>query len=358
MDLVRPNDEIRVGGEIEAQCTKCGRPTTHRIVDMKKEGVPGKCECLACKSKHIYRKPVEPAADARSEPAKFKTVTRKKAPVSWPAAEAALKAKAPAKAAEAQVAEPMGPEAADAAPEAAPVKFPTARPPVVRPPVARPAKPPKKEAKPAAAITEEMLEDVVQAFAEDAEFAADMAEEDEDDDDLFADIPDIGGEDADSEDSDSEDVADPEIISDPYGMEARSAADDVAAKAAKGARAETLKATAAKGKAKEPAARPERKEAAKKPARPRAGAKADKGKGLEEAAALLKEWEEMSAAPQSKVVAYTLDGSYSAGQHLDHPAFGLGIVRAVIPPNKIRVNFRVGLKTLIMMVPLRAEPAS
>ncbi|MDR2354364.1 MAG: hypothetical protein LBF22_14635 [Deltaproteobacteria bacterium] len=58
MDIVRPNDEIRVGGEIESRCTKCKEVTTHRVVSMK-DGVPKTVHCLVCHGDHQYRKPLD-----------------------------------------------------------------------------------------------------------------------------------------------------------------------------------------------------------------------------------------------------------------------------------------------------------
>jgi len=44
---------------------------------------------------------------------------------------------------------------------------------------------------------------------------------------------------------------------------------------------------------------------------------------------------------------YTLDGFYDAGQKLDHSKFGLGMVKNMIPPNKMEVLFEDGMKLLI-----------
>ena len=49
-------DELRVGAEIDAQCTKCRRPTNHRIVSMM-DGTVKHVICLTCQSKHNYRPP-------------------------------------------------------------------------------------------------------------------------------------------------------------------------------------------------------------------------------------------------------------------------------------------------------------
>jgi hypothetical protein len=54
MTLVRPNDELRVGGEIEAYCTKCRLMTNHRIVAFEDEKIK-KVICLTCQSQHVFR---------------------------------------------------------------------------------------------------------------------------------------------------------------------------------------------------------------------------------------------------------------------------------------------------------------
>ncbi|MDW7709024.1 MAG: hypothetical protein SCH98_01015 [Deferrisomatales bacterium] len=38
---------------------------------------------------------------------------------------------------------------------------------------------------------------------------------------------------------------------------------------------------------------------------------------------------------------------FRAGSLLDHPTFGLGLVRKVLPPNKVEVLFRDGIRRLI-----------
>ena len=44
---------------------------------------------------------------------------------------------------------------------------------------------------------------------------------------------------------------------------------------------------------------------------------------------------------------YTMAGQYSAGEKLDHPVFGLGLVQKLVPPDKMEVLFESGSKTLI-----------
>lgn len=56
MAYTRPLDDIRVGGEIDAVCTRCKILTNHRIVAMV-EGMVKRVICLTCQSQHNYRQP-------------------------------------------------------------------------------------------------------------------------------------------------------------------------------------------------------------------------------------------------------------------------------------------------------------
>lgn len=56
MAYTRPLDDIRVGGEIDAVCTKCRIITNHRIVAMV-DGLVKRVICLTCDSQHNYRQP-------------------------------------------------------------------------------------------------------------------------------------------------------------------------------------------------------------------------------------------------------------------------------------------------------------
>jgi ribosomal protein L44E len=44
---------------------------------------------------------------------------------------------------------------------------------------------------------------------------------------------------------------------------------------------------------------------------------------------------------------YALDGSYEAGEKVDHPVFGTGMVRKLISPDKMEVLFEQGGKLLV-----------
>jgi predicted flap endonuclease-1-like 5' DNA nuclease len=78
MDLERPNKEIRVGGEVEAFCTKCHRDTMHRIVTMSGKS-PKKVECQSCNGQHLFRLPKGEATEEKPK-AKKPSVQVKKAP--------------------------------------------------------------------------------------------------------------------------------------------------------------------------------------------------------------------------------------------------------------------------------------
>jgi hypothetical protein len=56
MAYTRPLDDIRVGGEIDAVCTRCKILTNHRIVAMV-DGTVKRVICLTCQSQHNYRQP-------------------------------------------------------------------------------------------------------------------------------------------------------------------------------------------------------------------------------------------------------------------------------------------------------------
>ena len=56
MAYTRPLKDIRVGGEIDATCTRCRMVTNHRIVAMP-DDVIKRVICLTCDSQHNYRQP-------------------------------------------------------------------------------------------------------------------------------------------------------------------------------------------------------------------------------------------------------------------------------------------------------------
>ena len=77
-----------------------------------------------------------------------------------------------------------------------------------------------------------------------------------------------------------------------------------------------------------------------KTAAPRTGRK-DPG------AAEREEWESLSPAMDpNKALPYDMNGRYREKNLVAHPVFGLGIVKLLIPPNKMQVLFQDGNKLL------------
>lgn len=59
------------------------------------------------------------------------------------------------------------------------------------------------------------------------------------------------------------------------------------------------------------------------------------------------EWESLRAAMEGKVVqAYDMNGKYRTNELVEHAVFGLGIVKFVVGPNKMKVLFQSGMKLL------------
>lgn len=59
------------------------------------------------------------------------------------------------------------------------------------------------------------------------------------------------------------------------------------------------------------------------------------------------EWESLKLALHAEsAAAYDMNGKYPANAIINHPAFGLGVVRLLVPPNKMQVHFRDGIKLL------------
>lgn len=64
-------------------------------------------------------------------------------------------------------------------------------------------------------------------------------------------------------------------------------------------------------------------------------------------AAEREEWESLSPAMDpGKALPYDMNGKYRVNNLVAHPVFGLGIVKQVIPPNKMQVLFQDGNKLL------------
>lgn len=71
--------------------------------------------------------------------------------------------------------------------------------------------------------------------------------------------------------------------------------------------------------------------------------------GRAAASAVEQEWQSRvgSKEPAGAVPYPAAGGRLRSGDLLAHAAFGLGVVRKIIPPNKIEVLFRTGIKRLI-----------
>ena len=64
-------------------------------------------------------------------------------------------------------------------------------------------------------------------------------------------------------------------------------------------------------------------------------------------AAEREEWESLGPAMEpDKALPYDMNGKYRVNNLVAHPVFGLGIVKLVMPPNKMQVLFRDGNKLL------------
>jgi hypothetical protein len=48
----------------------------------------------------------------------------------------------------------------------------------------------------------------------------------------------------------------------------------------------------------------------------------------------------------SRALRYSMDASFRSGDVIAHPTFGLGLVRRIVPPQKIDVLFRDGIRRL------------
>ncbi|MDD4458148.1 MAG: hypothetical protein PHC98_11290 [Syntrophotalea acetylenica] len=59
------------------------------------------------------------------------------------------------------------------------------------------------------------------------------------------------------------------------------------------------------------------------------------------------QWQEAAARLRSgQSVPYAMDRSFKKGDAVDHPAFGMGIVVDMVPPNKVEILFESGRKLL------------
>jgi hypothetical protein len=64
-------------------------------------------------------------------------------------------------------------------------------------------------------------------------------------------------------------------------------------------------------------------------------------------AAALEEWESLLPTMQAdRAIAYDMNGKFKLNDLVEHTAFGVGVVRLLIKPNKMEVLFRGGKKLL------------
>ena len=80
MAYTRPLNDIRVGGEIDAVCTRCRMVTNHRIVAMV-DGLVKRVICLTCDSQHNYH---QPPGEKKQAAAKTMRVSREMKKTSAP----------------------------------------------------------------------------------------------------------------------------------------------------------------------------------------------------------------------------------------------------------------------------------
>ena len=57
-------------------------------------------------------------------------------------------------------------------------------------------------------------------------------------------------------------------------------------------------------------------------------------------------WQRTLNATLAEPKPYSMQESYDAGDIIDHPKFGSGVVQEVFPPNKIQILFRDGVRML------------
>lgn len=61
---------------------------------------------------------------------------------------------------------------------------------------------------------------------------------------------------------------------------------------------------------------------------------------------LERQWREALARTPATPVPYSMSGAFGLGSLVDHPTFGIGIVLALTPPDKMEILFQEGIKAL------------
>lgn len=63
-------------------------------------------------------------------------------------------------------------------------------------------------------------------------------------------------------------------------------------------------------------------------------------------AELERQWQDALARNPAAPVPYSMNGTFALGGLVDHPTFGVGMVLALTPPDKMEILFREGVKAL------------
>ncbi|HJA09283.1 MAG TPA: hypothetical protein H9962_08870 [Candidatus Mailhella merdigallinarum] len=63
-------------------------------------------------------------------------------------------------------------------------------------------------------------------------------------------------------------------------------------------------------------------------------------------AELERQWQDALARNPATPVPYSMNGTFALGGLVDHPTFGVGMVLALTPPDKMEILFREGVKAL------------
>ncbi|MCH5276851.1 MAG: hypothetical protein J1E80_03335 [Desulfovibrionaceae bacterium] len=63
-------------------------------------------------------------------------------------------------------------------------------------------------------------------------------------------------------------------------------------------------------------------------------------------AELERQWQDALARNPATPEPYAMTGNYALGALVDHPSFGVGMVLALTPPDKMEILFREGIKAL------------
>ncbi|MDR2339783.1 MAG: hypothetical protein LBF40_06600 [Deltaproteobacteria bacterium] len=300
--MERPNRETRVGGGIEAYCTKCRRDTGHVIVTME-AGAPKRVQCEACGGQHNYRPPKTPPAKApapKAAPKVRKSRAKPKGKEEYMPAPGESRSEAaerifgsPEK--EAPRPDHMKAMAEDLRGIASDPKAPKPKKPAAK------AKAPAAKAKGAAGppAKNPLRGYVTGEGDEDAAVGSDLESGMDDFDDEFGTDPFVGEP------------------------------------------------------APKPKPKPRAKPAAKAPGRAQTLKKTKEQKrqdDLREQHSL--EWAERTRGVNpDKAAPYRVTGSYDFDQPIRHDVFGVGYVTRVVPPNKIHVKFKEETKILITNVP-------